>query len=156
MSLILGQPITDFEVASTGNKIIRSADFRGKKLLLYFYPKDNTPGCTQEGLDFKAHFEQFQQLNVIVFGVSRDSVKVHEGFKCKQEFPFDLLSDQDETLCRLFDVIKNKMMYGKPVVGIERSTFLIDEQGVLRQEWRKVQVKTHVQEVLNYLNAGVS
>ena len=124
------------------------SDLRGKKLILYFYPKDNTPGCTQQGVAFKEHFEQFQALNTEILGVSRDSVKVHEGFKSKQQFPFDLLSDQDEQLCSLFDVIKMKNMYGKQVRGIERSTFLIDENGVLLREWRKVQVKNHVAEVL--------
>ena len=124
---------------------------KGRGVVLYFYPKDNTPGCTQEGIAFRDHFEEFQRLNALVLGVSRDSVKMHEGFKAKQGFPFDLLSDQDETLCQLFDVIKMKNMYGKQVRGIERSTFVIDEQGVLVKEWRKVQVKTHVAEVLAFL-----
>ena len=148
---ILGQTIADFNSAATGDKSLALSDFAGKKLLLYFYPKDNTPGCTQEGQAFRDHFAQFERLNTAILGVSRDSIKVQEGFKCKQNFPFDLLSDQDETLCRLFDVIKMKNMYGKQVRGIERSTFVIDEQGVLIKEWRKVQVKTHVDEVLNYL-----
>lgn len=150
-TVALGQTVTDFHAPATGGRDIHLADYRGQKLVLYFYPKDNTPGCTQEGLDFKAHFEEFQSLNCALLGVSRDSVKVHEGFKCKQAFPFDLLSDQDESLCQQFDVIKMKTMYGKQVRGIERSTFLIDEQGVLIQAWRKVQVKTHVAEVLAFL-----
>ena len=147
----LGQPVPPFELPATGDKILSLSDFSGKKLLLYFYPKDNTPGCTQEGQAFRDHIDQFGHLNTVILGVSRDSVKVHEGFKCKQNFPFDLLSDQDEQLCQLFDVIKMKNMYGKQVRGIERSTFLIDEKGLLIKEWRKVQVKTHIDEVLKYL-----
>ena len=147
----LGQPVPPFELPATGDKILSLSDFSGKKLLLYFYPKDNTPGCTQEGQAFRDHIDQFDHLNTVILGVSRDSVKVHEGFKCKQNFPFDLLSDQDEQLCQLFDVIKMKNMYGKQVRGIERSTFLIDENGLLINEWRKVQVKTHIDEVLKYL-----
>lgn len=150
-TLTLGHPVPDFKLPATGEKNLSLADFRGKKLLLYFYPKDNTPGCTQEGQAFRDNIEQFDALNTIILGVSRDSVKMHEGFKCKQNFPFDLLSDQDEHLCQLFDVIKMKNMYGKQVRGIERSTFLIDESGVLIHEWRKVKVKTHVDEVLQVL-----
>jgi peroxiredoxin Q/BCP len=151
--LSINQPVPDFAVDSTGGQTVRLADFRGKRVLLYFYPKDNTPGCTQEGIAFRDHFEEFQQLNTVIFGVSRDSIKTHEGFKCKQAFPFELLADQDENLCRLFDVIKMKNMYGKQVQGIERSTFLLDENGVLIKEWRKVQVKNHIPEVLAALNA---
>lgn len=147
----LNQPVPDFEAPATGDQTIKLSNYRGKKVILYFYPKDNTPGCTQEGRDFRDHIEQFQAFNAVILGVSRDSVKVHEGFKCKQEFPFDLLSDKDEKLCQLFDVIKMKNMYGKQVRGIERSTFLIDEQGVLVHEWRKVKVKTHIAEVLQKL-----
>ena len=152
-SVTLGQPIPDFKLPATGDKTLALSDFSGKKLLLYFYPKDNTPGCTQEGQAFRDQIDRFEQLNTAILGVSRDSVKVHEGFKCKQNFPFDLLSDQDEQLCQLFDVIKMKNMYGKQVRGIERSTFLIDERGVLMKERRKVQVKTHVDEVLKYLQS---
>lgn len=146
--IAVGQVVPEFQLPATGDKVTKLSDLRGKKLILYFYPKDNTPGCTQQGVAFKEHFEQFQALNTEILGVSRDSVKVHEGFKSKQQFPFDLLSDQDEQLCSLFDVIKMKNMYGKQVRGIERSTFLIDENGVLLREWRKVQVKNHVAEVL--------
>ncbi|MCK4494210.1 MAG: peroxiredoxin, partial [Methylococcales bacterium] len=113
---------------------------------------DNTPGCTLEGQDFRDNIDKFNQLNTVIFGVSRDSVKVHEGFKCKQAFPFELLSDKDEALCTLFDVIKMKNLYGKQVRGIERSTFLINTQGVLEYEWRKVKVKTHIEEILAKLN----
>lgn len=150
----IGSPIPNFQIPSTGDKTVELSDYRGKKVVLYFYPKDNTPGCTTEGQAFRDHIEQFNELNTVVLGVSRDSVKMHEGFKCKQAFPFDLLSDQDETLCKLFDVIKMKNMYGKQVQGIERSTFLIDENGVLIKEWRKVQVKTHVGDVLSYLQGA--
>jgi thioredoxin-dependent peroxiredoxin len=153
-TVVIGQAVPDFAAAATGGKNVRLSEFSGKKLLLYFYPKDNTPGCTQEGVAFREHFDQFQQLNAEILGVSRDSVKSHEGFKAKQNFPFDLLADQDEALCRLFDVIKMKNMYGKQVLGIQRSTFLIDENGILIKEWRKVKVKDHVAEVLTLLQAG--
>ena len=116
--------------------------------MLYFYPKDNTPGCTNESKDFRDLHRRFRRRNTRVFGISRDSLKSHENFKAKQELPFELISDPDEELCRLFDVIKEKNMYGRKVMGIERSTFLIDEKGVLRQEWRKVKVKGHAEEVL--------
>lgn len=148
---VIGQPVPHFELPATGDKKLSLANFKGKKLVLYFYPKDNTPGCTQEGQAFRDHIQQFEALNTAILGVSRDSVKMHEGFKCKQEFPFDLLSDTDETLCQLFDVIKMKNMYGKQVRGIERSTFLIDENGLLIHEWRKVSVKNHIQDVLQRL-----
>lgn len=149
--IALDQVVPDIEISSTGEKTIKFSDYRGKYLVVYFYPKDNTPGCTQEGQSFRDNIDQFTALNAVVLGVSRDSVKVHEGFKCKQQFPFDLLADQDETLCQLFDVIKMKNMYGKEVRGIERSTFLIDPQGVLVREWRKVKVKEHCQDVLKAL-----
>jgi len=119
--------------------------------VLYFYPRDNTPGCTTEGKDFRDNIETFKDLNTIILGVSRDSVRVHEGFKSKQAFPFDLLSDKNEALCTQFDVIKMKMMYGKEARGIERSTFLINPEGILIHEWRKVKVKTHIEEVLQVL-----
>ncbi|NOQ36672.1 MAG: redoxin domain-containing protein [Methylococcaceae bacterium] len=147
----IGDTVPDFSAPATGDKTIQLSDLKGKKLLLYFYPRDNTPGCTQEGKDFRDAIEQFNALNVLILGVSRDSVKVHEGFKAKQAFPFDLLSDKEESLCELFDVIKMKNMYGKQVRGIERSTFLIDENSVLLHEWRKVKVKTHIEEVLEKL-----
>lgn len=151
MSISIGQAIPDCRLPATGNQDIAFSDYLGKKIVVYFYPKDNTPGCTTEGQAFRDHFADFQALNAVILGVSRDSVKVHEGFKAKQQFPFELLSDQDESLCLLFDVIKMKNMYGKQVRGIERSTFLLDENGVLIKEWRKLQVKTHVAEVLSTL-----
>lgn len=149
--LIVGNSIPDFEADSTGDTPFKLSDYQGKKIIIYFYPRDNTPGCTQEGKDFRDNIEQFNTLNTVIFGISRDSVKVHQGFKAKQEFPFDLLSDKEEKLCQLFGVIKMKNMYGKQVRGIERSTFLIDEQGVLIYQWRKVKVKVHIEEVLQKL-----
>lgn len=144
----LNQPVPDFEAPATGERMIRPNELRGWNIVLYFYPKDNTPGCTTEGQDFRDHHEEFEKLETVVLGVSRDSLKSHENFRGKHEFPFDLIADTDESLCRLFDVIKPKNMYGKQVMGIERSTFLIDRQGVLRREWRKVKVNDHVAEVL--------
>ncbi len=146
---VMNRVVADFISASTGDRSVRLKDLRGKKVVLYFYPKDNTPGCTTEGQDFRALYAEFRRQNAVVFGVSRDSLACHEKFKAKQDFPFDLLSDPDETLCRRFDVIKEKMLYGRKFMGIERSTFLIDEDGKLRAAWRKVKVKNHVQEVLD-------
>ncbi|MDO9268821.1 MAG: peroxiredoxin [Methylobacter sp.] len=150
--ITLGNTVPDFEASSTGDKTVKLSDYQGKYFIIYFYPKDNTPGCTQEGQIFRDNIEKFTAFNAVIVGVSRDTVRVHEGFKCKQEFPFDLLSDPDEKLCQLFDVIKMKNMYGKQVRGIERSTFLIDPQGVLVHEWRKVKVKSHCEEVLQALH----
>ena len=147
----IGNKVTDIKLASTDDQIIQLSDFRGKNIVLYFYPKDNTPGCTLEGQDFRDNKRKFSARNTVILGVSRDSVKSHENFKSKQSFSFDLLSDPDEILCKQFDVIKEKNMYGKKVIGIERSTFLIDENGVLVKEWRKVKVKGHVEEVLDEL-----
>ncbi len=147
----IGNKVTDIKLASTDDQIIQLSDFRGKNIVLYFYPKDNTPGCTLEGQDFRDNKRKFSARNTVILGVSRDSVKSHENFKSKQSFSFDLLSDPDEKLCKQFDVIKEKNMYGKKVIGIERSTFLIDENGVLVKEWRKVKVKGHVEEVLDEL-----
>jgi len=149
----IDKKIKNFTLPATGDKEISLDDFKGKKLVLYFYPKDSTPGCTTEGQDFRDAKARFTRQNAVVLGVSRDSVKSHENFKSKQKFNFDLLSDTDETLCKEFDVIKMKNMYGKQVRGVERSTFLIDEDGVLRQEWRKVKVKDHVNEVLEAVKA---
>ncbi len=141
-------PAPDFSLPATSGKIISLADFAGGYLVLYFYPKDSTPGCTQEGQDFRDLYPQFQALNTDILGVSRDSLKSHENFKCKQSFPFELLSDSDEVLCTAYDVIKMKNMYGKQVRGIERSTFLIDPQGVITAEWRKLSVAGHAAAVL--------
>ncbi len=152
-SVELNKKIPAFTLPATGDKTIRLSDLAGKKVVLYFYPKDNTPGCTREGQGFRDHFDAFTTAATVILGVSRDGIKAHENFKAKQAFPFDLLSDKEETLCRLFDVIREKNLYGKKVMGIERSTFLIDEQGVLRQEWRKVKVPGHVEEVLAAVKA---
>ena len=144
----MDKKVPNFEAAGTGDKTFRLSDCKDRNLVVYFYPKDNTSGCTREGQDFRDSYSKFKRNKTIVVGVSRDSLKSHENFKAKQEFPFDLLSDQDEALCSLFDVIKEKNMYGRKVMGIERSTFLIDKQGKLRREWRKVKVDGHVEEVL--------
>jgi len=143
----IGNKVTDIKLAATGEQVIRLSDFKGKNIVLYFYPKDSTPGCTLEGQDFRDSKRKFSARNTVILGVSRDSVKSHEKFKSKQSFSFDLLSDPDEKLCKQFDVIKEKNMYGKKVIGIERSTFLIDEDGILVKEWRKVKVKGHVDEI---------
>jgi len=144
----IGKKIPNFTIAATGEKNISLKDYSGKNIVIYFYPKDNTPGCTTEGQNFRDMHSKFKRANTVIFGVSRDSIKTHENFKAKHEFPFDLLSDKEEELCHLFDVIKEKKLYGKVHMGIERSTFLIDENGVLKQEWRKVKVAGHVEEVL--------
>lgn len=149
----VGKKVPDFSVAATGGQTVSLKEYRGKNVIVYFYPKDSTPGCTLEGQDFRDNHAKFKRQKAIVFGVSRDSVSSHERFREKQGFKFDLLSDPDEKLCRLFDVIKEKNMYGRKVIGIERSTFLIDHLGVLRQEWRKVRVKGHVAEILDAVKA---
>lgn len=144
----VGKKVPAFKQQATGEQIIKSSDLKGRKIVLYFYPKDATPGCTREGQDFRDNYRKFSSRKTTILGVSRDSIASHEKFKEKQGFQFDLLADEDETLCQLFDVIKEKNMYGKKFMGIERSTFLIDETGVLRNEWRKVKVAGHVEEVL--------
>lgn len=144
----VNQSAPGFSLPATGDQTISLADLQGQRVVLYFYPRDSTPGCTREGQDFRDQHSEFQGLNTVILGVSRDSLRAHENFKAKQEFPFELLSDSDETLCNAYGVIKDKNMYGKVVRGIERSTFLIDEKGVLRQEWRKVRVPGHVDAVL--------
>ncbi|HRD48328.1 MAG: peroxiredoxin [Candidatus Competibacter sp.] len=153
MSISMGQLVPDFSAVATGDRIVRLSDLRGQRLVLYFYPKDNTPGCTVEGQQFRDLHERFTGLNTVVFGVSRDSVRSHENFRARQNFPFDLIADSDEALCRLFDVIKLKKNYGKEALGVERSTFLIDENGVLRREWRKVKTDGHAAAVLAAVEA---
>jgi peroxiredoxin Q/BCP len=148
MSVAIGHPIPDIAIPATGDKTVKLSDYRGQNLVLYFYPKASTPGCTQEGQDFRDAAEAFAAAQTQILGASRDGVKAQESFKSKQSFPFDLLSDKDEALCKAFDVIKMKKMYGKESLGVERSTFLIDAEGILRQEWRGVKVKGHVDEVL--------
>ena len=148
MSVALGKPVTDFSAPATSDQQVELAQLRGKQVVLYFYPKDSTPGCTTEGQDFRDLYPQFLAANTQVFGVSRDGLKAHENFKGKQGFPFELICDKDEALCQLFDVIKLKKLYGKEYMGIDRSTFLIDAQGVLRSEWRSVKVPGHAAAVL--------
>src|SRR5690606_9640372 len=152
-NVTLGKKVPDFELPATGDKTFRLSDHLGERVVLYFYPKDSTPGCTTEGQHFRDSHRRFRARNTRVFGISRDSLKSHENFKAKQEFPFDLLSDADEKVCRLFDVIQEKNMYGRKVLGIVRSTFLIDEEGVLRREWRGVKVNGHVEEVLEAIKS---
>ncbi len=149
----MNRVVADFSCASTGDKQVRLKDLRGQNVVLYFYPKDSTPGCTTEGQDFRDLHAKFKGQETVVFGVSRDSIASHEKFKAKQSFPFDLLSDPDETLCRRFDVIRKKSLYGRKFMGVERSTFLIDADGKLRQEWRKLKVKGHAAEVLDSVRA---
>tara|TARA_B100000963_G_scaffold109666_1_gene95471 strand:- start:474 stop:947 length:474 start_codon:yes stop_codon:yes gene_type:complete len=137
-----------FKGECTGDKVISLSDLKGKNVVLYFYPKDSTPGCTSEGRDFRDLKAQFTRANTLIFGLSRESIKSHENFKKKEKFNFDLISDPDEKICKQYDVIKEKSMYGKKYMGIERSTFLIDANGKLVNEWRKVKVTGHAEEVL--------
>ncbi len=149
----VGKRVENFTLPATGDQNLSLSDFSGRSLIIYFYPKDNTPGCTQEGQDFRDLYTQFIDAGADILGVSRDSVKVHGNFKNKHEFPFQLLSDSEEVLCKQFDVIREKKLYGRTYMGIDRSTFLIDSTGVLQQEWRKVRVPGHAQIVLDALKA---
>lgn len=144
----MNRVVADFTAEATGDQKIRLKDLRGKNVVIYFYPKDSTPGCTTEGRDFSALHARFKRANTVIFGVSRDNIASHEKFKEKQGFKFDLISDPDEKLCKKFDVIHEKSLYGRKFMGIVRSTFLIDANGKLRQEWRKVKVAGHAEEVL--------
>ena len=153
MSIILDKAVADFQAEATSGRQVKLSDLKGQQVVLYFYPKDATPGCTTEGLDFRARHPQFQAANTLVFGVSMDSLKKHESFKCKQEFPFELISDEEHKLCEQFGVYQLKKNYGKEYMGIVRSTFLIDKDGVLRKEWRNVKVAGHVDEVLTAAQA---
>jgi len=148
---MLDKPAPDFELPATSGKPFRLSRAKGSSVVLYFYPKDNTPGCTAEGQQFRDLHPDFQKHGCAIYGISRDSLKSHENFKAKMAFPFDLLSDVEETACKLYGVIKMKNMYGKKVRGIERSTFAIDGKGVLRREWRGVKVPGHVEEVLEFV-----
>jgi peroxiredoxin Q/BCP len=144
-------PFADFELPATSDTTFKLSEQRGHPVVIYFYPKDNTPGCTTEGQNFRDLYPQFLKAKCAVFGVSRDSLKSHTGFKTKMQFPFELLSDADETACKLFGVIKMKNLYGRQVRGIERSTFAIDSNGELAREWRGVKVPGHAQEVLDFV-----
>ena len=150
--IMLNSPATDFELPATSGKTFKLSNFRGKTLVLYFYPKDSTPGCTTQGMAFRDNYAAFQAANCEIFGISRDNLKSHENFKAKFTFPFELLADTEELACGIFGVMKMKNMYGKQVRGVERSTFVIDKNGVLIKEWRGVKVDGHVQEVLDYIN----
>lgn len=149
---MLNQVLPEFELASTSGKTFKLSDPRGKFLIIYFYPKDSTPGCTTQGLQFREHYAEFQQAGCEIVGISRDSLKSHENFKAKFSFPFELLSDTEELACTLFGVIKMKNMYGKQVRGIERSTFVLDNKGVVLREWRGVKADGHAREVLDFIN----
>ncbi|WP_222911333.1 peroxiredoxin [Pseudomonas sp. DNDY-54] len=153
MAVEIDKPVPPFEAQATNNIQVTLEALRGKQVVLYFYPKDNTPGCTTEGQGFRDMHEAFSEANTLVFGVSRDSLKTHENFKAKHAFPFELICDKDELLCQLFDVIKLKKLYGKEYMGVDRSTFLIDRDGVLRQQWRGVKVPGHVDAVLHAAQA---
>lgn len=144
----LNEKIPNFNATATSDTDVNLDSLKDHKTVIYFYPKDNTPGCTTEGQEFRDAIEAFREANTVIYGVSRDSLRTHENFKAKHEFPFELISDPDEEFCKLFDVIKLKKLYGKEYLGIDRSTFLIDEDGVLIKEWRGVKVKGHVSEVL--------
>ncbi|MCO8312710.1 peroxiredoxin [Pseudomonas mandelii] len=148
MAVAINQPVADFEAPATSGQSVSLAGLKGKQVVIYFYPKDSTPGCTTQGQGFRDQLDAFKAANTEVFGVSRDSLKSHENFKTKQAFTFELISDKEEALCQLFDVIKLKKLYGKEYMGVDRSTFLIDKDGVLRQEWRGVKVPGHVDAVL--------
>ena len=148
MSVTVGEAVADFSAEATGGQRVTLSALAGRQVVLYFYPKDSTPGCTTQGQGFRDSHDAFLAANTLVFGVSRDGMKSHENFKAKQGFPFELISDKDEALCQLFDVIKLKKLYGKEYLGVDRSTFLIDRNGVLRQEWRGVKVPGHVDAVL--------
>lgn len=151
--VVTGKAVPDFKLPATGGQTIRLGDFRGRNLVLYFYPRDNTSGCTLEGQSFRDQHARFKRLHTEILGVSRDSLESHAKFRDKYAFQFDLLSDAEERVCKLFDVIREKSLYGHKFMGIERSTFLIDTKGVLRNEWRKVKIKGHVDEVLHAVKA---
>lgn len=152
-TVALEKAVPDFTAQATSELTVKLSELRGKNVIIYFYPKDSTPGCTTEGQNFRDLIDDFAANNTIIYGVSRDSIRAHENFKAKQAFPFELISDTEEHLCKLFDVIKLKKNYGREYMGIDRSTFLIDKEGVLRREWRTVKVKGHVDEVLDAVKA---
>lgn len=152
-TVMLNQPVPDFQLPATSGKTFQLSDYLGKNLVIYFYPKDSTPGCTTQGMQFRDAYTDFQQLDTEIFGISRDSLKSHENFKAKFSFPFELLADTEELACTQFGVMKMKNMYGKQVRGVERSTFIIDKKGTLVKEWRGVKVDGHATEVLNFIKS---
>lgn len=151
MSHIIGKQVPDLSIPATGNQDINLRDFKNKNIILYFYPKDDTPGCTQESNDFRELYSQIQKHNTEIFGVSRDTCASHEKFKTKYNYPFELLSDQQELLCSFFDVLKQKTSFGKTYKGIERSTFVISTSSLIQKEWRQVKVANHAQDVFNFI-----
>ena len=152
-TIMLNNPVSDFELPATGGRTFKLSENLGKTLVIYFYPKDSTPGCTTQGMQFRDYYPEFQAANTEIVGISRDSLKSHENFKAKFSFPFELLADTEELACGIFNVIKMKNMYGKQVRGVERSTFVIDKNGSLVQEWRGVKVDGHVQQVLEFVKS---
>ena len=153
MAIVVNKPLPEFEANATGGIKVTNTSHLGQVLVLYFYPKDNTPGCTTEAMQFRDHYKEFVKAGAVLFGVSRDNMASHDRFKQNLELPFELIADTEEKLCHMFGVVKNKIMYGKKVKGIERSTFLIDGSGVLRAEWRGLTVAGHVEEVLKAVKA---
>jgi peroxiredoxin Q/BCP len=149
--MLEGKKCPKFKAECTSELNLSNEDFIGKNLVIYFYPKDSTPGCTTEGQEFRDNYKSFKKLNTDILGVSRDSIKSHENFKSKQEFPFELLSDPDEKVCKAFDVMKLKSMYGREYIGVDRSTFLVSAKGIILKEWRSVKVKGHVEDVLSFV-----
>jgi len=144
-----GKKCPKFKADATSDKVISNETFKNKNVVIYFYPKDSTPGCTSEGQDFRDNYKKFKKLNTDILGISRESIKSHENFKSKQDFPFELLSDPDEKVCKAFDVMKLKSMYGREYIGVDRSTFLVNSAGKIIKEWRGVKVKGHALQVLN-------
>ncbi|GAB4211393.1 MAG: peroxiredoxin [Rhodoferax sp.] len=153
MAIVVNKPIPEFESTATNDTRVTHTSHAGRIMVLYFYPKDNTPGCTTEAMEFRDRYDEFVEAGAVVFGVSRDNMRSHEDFKTKLELPFELIADTEEKMCHMFGVVKNKIMYGKKVKGIERSTFLIGADGVLKQEWRGLKVPGHVDEVLEAVKA---
>ena len=153
MTVVVNKPLPEFEALATGNESLSNQSLIGQTVVLYFYPKDNTPGCTTEAMQFREKYKDFVKAGATVYGVSRDNMKSHDDFKEKLELPFELIADTEEKMCHMFGVVKNKIMYGKKVKGIERSTFLIGADGVLKQEWRGLKVPGHVEEVLKAVKA---
>ena len=153
MAVVVNKPLPEFEAVATGNESLSNQSLIGQTVVLYFYPKDNTPGCTTEAMEFSDKYKDFVKAGATVYGVSRDNMKSHDDFKEKLELPFELIADTEEKMCHMFGVVKNKIMYGKKVKGIERSTFLVGTDGILKQEWRGLKVAGHVEEVLKAVKA---